>query len=107
MNAPPDKQSLGEQVGAKATRKLRARHISAQGVWSGVSFMGIIGWSVCVPTLLGVSLGLWLDKRHPRGAHSWTLALLAAGLSLGCLIAWQWVAREHETMRREQEDHDE
>ena len=41
--------------------------------------MGLIGWSVVVPTLLGAALGIWLDERHP-GAHSWTLALLVAGL---------------------------
>ena len=26
--------------------------------------MGLIGWSVAVPTLLGAALGLWLDKNH-------------------------------------------
>ena len=41
--------------------------------------MGLIGWSVVVPTLLGAALGIWLDKHHP-GKHSWTLALLVAGL---------------------------
>ena len=42
--------------------------------------MGLIGWSVAVPTLLGAALGLWLDQHHP-GKHSWTLALLVAGLA--------------------------
>ena len=27
--------------------------------------MGLIGWSVAVPTLLGAALGIWLDKHHP------------------------------------------
>jgi predicted F0F1-ATPase subunit len=40
--------------------------------------MGLIGWSVVVPTLLGAALGSgWTT--HP-GTHSWTLALLVAGL---------------------------
>ena len=55
--------------------------------------MGLIGWSVVVPTLLGAALGLWLDMRYP-GTHSWTLALLVAGLVIGCLNAWHWVAKE-------------
>jgi ATP synthase protein I len=51
-------------------------------------------------------LGLWLDSRHP-GSHSWTLALLVAGLAIGCLNAWHWVAKEDKAMRDEQEDGDE
>jgi len=27
--------------------------------------MGLIGWSVVVPTLLGAAFGIWLDNRHP------------------------------------------
>ena len=68
--------------------------------------MGLIGWSVAIPTVLGAALGLWLDKRHP-GQHSWTLALLVAGLVLGCFNAWHWVAKEDKAMREEQEDDDE
>ena len=93
------------QVGAKAARKLKARRNSTQGVWLGLGMMGLIGWSVTVPTLLGAALGLWLDKHHP-GAHSWTLALLVAGLMIGCVNAWHWVAKEDRAMREEQEDND-
>jgi ATP synthase protein I len=78
---------------------------STQGVWFGLGMMGLVGWSVVVPTLLGAALGIWLDKHHP-GKHSWTLALLVAGLA-GCLNAWHWVAKEDKEMRDEQEDDDE
>ena len=94
--------TLAEQVGAKAARKLKARK-STQGVWFGLGMMGLIGWSVVVPTLLGAALGIWLDKHHP-GKHAWTLALLVAGLALGCLNAWFWVAKEEKAMREEPED---
>ncbi|MEO8614427.1 MAG: AtpZ/AtpI family protein [Luteolibacter sp.] len=93
------------QVGAKAARKLRARR-NPSGVWFGLGMMGLIGWSVAVPTLLGVALGLWIDSKYP-GNHSWALALLVAGLMIGCLNAWHWVAKEDKAMREEQEDHDE
>ena len=94
------------QVGAKALRKLKARRDGAPGVWSGLGMTGLIGWSVAVPTLAGAALGLWLDKHHP-GGHSWTLALLMAGLMIGCLNAWHWVAKEDKTMREEPENQDE
>jgi len=88
---------LAKQVAAKAERKLRARRDRAPGVWSGLGMMGLIGWSVVVPTLAGAALGLWLDTRHP-GAHPWSLALLMAGLVLGCLNAWRWVAQQDRAM---------
>ena len=100
------KASLSQEVGAKAVRKLKARRNSAQGVWFGLGMMGLIGWSVVVPTLLGAALGIWLDRHHP-GKHAWTLALLVAGLSIGCLNAWHWVAKEEKEIRDEQEDNDE
>jgi ATP synthase protein I len=95
-------QSFAEQVGAKAARKLKARR-NAQGVWYGLGMIGLIGWSVAVPMLLGTALGVWLDKHHP-GARSWTLALLVVGLATGCLNAWHWVAQEDKAMHDDQED---
>ena len=96
--------TFAEQVGAKAKRKLKARK-SQQGVWLGLGMMGLIGWSVVVPTLLGTALGLWLDQHHP-GTHSWTLALLVAGLTIGCFNAWHWVAKEDKEMRDDQKEDD-
>jgi len=100
------KPSLSREVGAKAARKLKARRNTAPGVWFGLGMMGIIGWSVAIPTLLGAALGIWLDKHH-SGEHSWTLALLVAGLAIGCFNAWLWVAKEDKAMREEQDDNDE
>ncbi len=77
----------------KAARKLKAQRRVTQTVWSGLGMMGMVGWSVAVATLLGAALGLWLDQRYP-GGRSWTLALLALGLTLGCFNAWHWVAKE-------------
>jgi len=90
--SPKPGSRLAEQVGAKATRKLKARR-GPQGAWFGLGMMGLIGWSIVVPTLLGAALGSWLDHRH-AGSRSWTLALLVAGLTVGCLNAWHWVTKE-------------
>ena len=86
----------------KETRKLKAQQKVTQTVWSGLGMMGLVGWSVAVPTLLGAVLGIWLDKRYP-GIHSWTLTLLIIGLVVGCLNAWYWVAKEDKAIRKEQE----
>src|ERR1700735_3737589 len=99
------KNIFADEVGVKAERKLKARK-STQRVWFGLGMMGLVGWSVTVPTLLGTALGIWLDKHHP-GKHPWTLALLVVGLAIGCLNAWHWVAREEKAMRDEAEGDDE
>lgn len=96
---------FADRIGAQAARKLKARRDSTRGVWSGLGMMGLIGWSVVVPTLGGAALGLWLDSRH-SGGRSWTLALLMAGLSIGCLNAWRWVAKEDKAMHDENEKDD-
>jgi ATP synthase protein I len=100
----PDKPSLGVEVGMQAARKLKARRGPAN-VWFGLGMMGLVGWSVVVPTLLGAAFGMWLDH-HYAGRHPWTLALLMAGLVLGCFNAWHWVVREDQAMHDEAEDHD-
>jgi ATP synthase protein I len=96
-------RTFAEQVGAKVARKLKARRNSGKSVWFGLGMMGLIGWSVTIPTLLGAALGLWLDQR-PSDKHSWTLALMMAGLALGCGNAWLWVAKQDQAMRDDQGD---
>ncbi|MGD0907899.1 MAG: AtpZ/AtpI family protein [Candidatus Acidiferrales bacterium] len=105
MKSAKDSTAFGREIGAKAARKLKAQN-SAQGVWFGLGMMGLIGWSVVVPTLAGVALGIWLDKRH-AGSHSWTLMLLVIGLAIGCLNAWHWVTKEDKEMGDHTENHDE
>jgi ATP synthase protein I len=97
---------LSQEVGDKAERKLRAQRHVTRTVWFGLGMMGLIGWSVAIPTLLGAALGIWLDRRYP-GGHSWTLSLLVIGLVIGCLNAWHWVSKEDKEMREEQENNDE
>lgn len=96
---------FSQEVGNKAARKIKAQNQDTPGVWFGLGMMGLVGWSVAIPTLLGAALGIWLDKHH-GGEHSWTLALLMVGLALGCFNAWRWVVKEEQAMREEQEDED-
>jgi ATP synthase protein I len=98
-----DPDAFSRRVGANATRKLKAKRSSAQGVWFGLGMMGLIGWSVVVPTLFGAVFGNWLDRRYP-GSHSWTLMLLVIGLVVGCVNAWQWVTKEDKAMGEEDND---
>ncbi len=99
----PEQKPFTEIVGSKAERKLKAKKIDAPGIWFGLGMMGLIGWSVAIPTLLGAALGIWLDRHYPEG-HSYTLALLIAGLCLGCFNAWHWVSKEQREIHEQPEE---
>ncbi len=86
-------RALADAVGNASARKLQARQAASQEFGNSLGFMGLIGWSVTTPTLLGVVLGHWLDGGHP-GRVSWTLTLMTGGIGLGCFTAWYWIARE-------------
>ena len=103
-STPEGPAPFGEGLEAKLARKVKAR-ASGHSVWFGLGMMGLIGWSVTVPTLLGAALGIWLDKQH-TDAHSWTLSLLIVGLAIGCLNAWHWVAKEDRFMHDDREGRD-
>lgn len=87
-----DREKFGDTVGRKAARRLRGRH-DRDSVWFWLGMLGLIGWSVALPTVLGVALGLWLDRLAPV-RFSWVITLLVAGLALGIFNAWFWVMRE-------------
>jgi ATP synthase protein I len=97
------KVSLSQKVGDKAKRKMHARRYARRTVWFGLGMLGLIGWSIVIPTLIGTAVGIWLDQRNP-GVHSWTLSLLIVGLFVGCLIAWRWVARQYREMLNQEKD---
>ena len=103
------RDKMVRDIEEKHLRKMRARRSKDRSAWFGLGMMGTIGWTVAVPTLLGVALGIWIDAHWPSPI-SWTLALLITGLLLGCVNAWLWVSREQESIEREKEelksDHD-
>jgi ATP synthase protein I len=90
-------------VESKVIRKLKLKARVSRSVWMGLGTMGIVGWSVAVPTLLGLVLGIWVDKHYPTG-FSWTLNLLIVGLIFGCLSAWLWVSKEGKAIHKEAND---
>ncbi len=97
---PTDNKSESEfsqQVDQKEKRKLKALKNNKRSVWFGLGMMGMVGWSVTVPALLGAAFGVWLDKNYPQ-TFSWTLTFLLVGLITGSIIAWYWVANEDKEM---------
>jgi len=87
------KKDLPGVVAQKTSRRLKARRTRNRSVWFGIGMFGLVGWTVAVTTLIGVFLGIWIDKTWP-GPFSWTLTLLILGLLTGCMNAWYWIKKE-------------
>lgn len=86
------RDELSEQVGKKEQRKLAARRHD-RSVWFGLGMFGLVGWSIAIPTLVGVAIGIWIDRTWPS-KYSCTLMCLFIGIVVGCAIAWYWIKRE-------------
>lgn len=95
-----------ETIRDKSRRRQRA--IDEHGtIWFGLGTFGMVGWSVAIPTVIGVLIGSWLDA-NVQTQFSWRLTLLIVGVIIGCLNAWYWVSKEmrHAQDEREQHKHD-
>jgi len=92
------REDLLDVVERRQERKLRSRRHGRPNIARGLGSSGIVGWSIAVPTLLGIALGIWLDGRT-ESEFSWTLILLASGLLIGGITAWYWIGRELEHER--------
>ncbi len=92
---PGKNDQVAHEIGQKADRKLRARREPALSTWFGLGMFGLVGWSIAVPTVAGIALGVWLDTKLDTEI-SWTLTLLFIGVVLGSLNAWYWMKQESE-----------
>ncbi len=55
--------------------------------------IGILGWTIVVPTLLGLVLGHWLDRYFGTRVF-FSAPLLMVGAAVGLWSAWKWMHRQ-------------
>ncbi len=90
-------------VEKKAHRKALAKNKGGRGgIWFGIGTFGMVGWSIVIPTLIGVLLGTWLDNTTSV-SFSWRLTLMFVGLVIGCVNAWYWISKERQYIEAERE----
>ena len=91
------------KVSAKADRKLKAQREGEHHVWQGLGMMGLVGWSIAVPVLIGLVAGEWLDGCCP-GKYTWTLNLIIIGLFFGCINVCNWIIKEQRAINADKGD---
>jgi ATP synthase protein I len=89
---PPAAERMIREVGEREAQIERGRS-GKKNILSSIAILGVVGWSITVPTVVGVVIGVWIDQRWPSRFH-WTLMLLFAGLAIGCINAWLRIEKE-------------
>ena len=104
-DSPENKEKgFSDAVDTREKRKIRARKKKEEPLWFGLGMFGLVGWSVAIPMVICIFIGIWMDSKY-SGQYSWTLMFLAIGLILGCVNAWTWMNRERKNIKKERENH--
>ncbi len=86
----PDRDALHAAVRARRARQARREREGEGSLARDLALVGVLGWTIVGPMLLGLFAGRWLDHRLGSGIF-WTGGLLALGLAIGCVLAWRRV----------------
>ena len=96
----PDKPNPSEnsERSARAARQASARARRARdepepSLGSRLGQIGILGWSIVIPTLAGLAIGHWLDRHFGTGVF-FSAPLLMIGAAFGLWSAWKWMHRQ-------------
>lgn len=85
---PENHERLRQAVRKRQERRERWQREGERSLGQNLAMIGALGWTIVVPTLLGIFAGRWLDRTFNSGIF-WTLGLLVAGLAAGCTFAWR------------------
>ena len=90
---PENHKELGRAVRMRQERRELWQREGERSLGQNLAMIGALGWTIVVPTLLGIFVGRWLDRTFHSGIF-WTLGLLVVGLGAGCTFAWRRMYRE-------------
>jgi len=74
-------------------RERQAKEEPEPSLGSRLGQIGILGWTIVVPTLLGLVIGHWLDRHFHTGVF-FSAPLLMVGAAVGLWSAWKWMHRQ-------------
>ena len=90
---PSDEDPLLKEVRLRTRRELDWVKSGEPSVARRLSQIGVLGWIIVTPMLIGVFVGRWIDAKLGTGIF-WTAPLLMLGVAFGCWSAWKWMRSE-------------
>ena len=88
MTQHENHERLQQAVKTRQERRERWQREGERSLGRNLAMIGALGWTIVLPTLVGIFAGRWLDRSFATGVF-WTLGLLVAGLAIGCTLAWK------------------
>lgn len=76
----------------KKAKMRRARQ--GRSLFMNAAILGTYGWNICIPVLIGVFIGRYLDQKFPLPPLSWTLNFILLGFLIGFYNATRWLNKE-------------
>jgi ATP synthase protein I len=93
MTGPDEQDPLVKAARQRGERQIRWLREGDPSVAQRLAQIGVLGWMIVVPMLIGVFAGRGLDQKFNSGLFC-TAPLLMLGLALGCWSAWKWMLSE-------------
>ena len=90
MSARKQNQRIETAVRLAAERDRKARADREPPFATRLGQIGVLGWTIVGPTLLGVVVGRWLDGQFKSGVF-FTAPLIMLGAAFGFWTAWRWM----------------
>jgi ATP synthase protein I len=90
---PAPANAMAEAARKEGDRRTHWRTEGEPSVMRFVGQIGVLGWIIVAPTLLGLFIGRWLDRGLGTGIF-WSAALLVLGVTLGFWSGWRWMHRQ-------------
>lgn len=85
-----DRDLLVASARQKGERRRRWRREGEPSTARRLAEIGVLGWVIVTPMLIGVFIGRWLDRTFASGIF-WTAPLLIVGVAIGAWSAWKWI----------------
>jgi ATP synthase protein I len=89
----PSPDGLTEAVREQRIRRDRWRREGEPSMMRFVGQIGVLGWIIVVPILIGLFIGRAIDRWLGSGIF-WSAPLLLTGVAIGCWSAWRWMQRQ-------------
>jgi ATP synthase protein I len=75
-----------------AEREAKGRADPEPSLGARLGQIGVLGWTIVIPTLVCLFLGRWLDRTLETGIF-FSAPLLMVGAAIGFWSAWRWMHR--------------
>ena len=88
-----DRDEVAEAARRSVEREKLSHEVPEPSLGKRFGQIGVLGWIIVTPMLLGVVLGRLADRHWDTGIF-FTAPAIVVGASLGLYSAWKWMHRQ-------------